>query len=283
MIIQGEHLGTGAGTGTTRQANSTWKMRVQKSIYKSKSSQFTCRTQKWFFVILWWLSTQQAMGNGYNGNLLPPLLFFLITWLHLWLSARTFCAIDLLGLDWVLIYCQETNWSPRYRICLLSFAILLGLDLYPGSCCNCWRWCSMASGARVGKIYPLHEADVSCLDLFYYVIMSLLPQQINHHIVGMVIWSIGQVQGKEELLLGRQQSRCLNLNWCAAGHQLFEASTKWCCFGARWPGALSVWFYWCNQLIATSTKWCSLCADLGSDMHPLSWFKAHSQIWKELC
>ena len=24
----------------------------------------------------------------------------------------------------------------------------------------------MASGARVGKIYPLDEADVSCLDLF---------------------------------------------------------------------------------------------------------------------
>ena len=76
MIIQGEHLGTGAGTGTTRQANSTWKMRVQKSIYKSKSSQFTCRTQKWFFVILWWLSTQRAIGNGYNGNLLPPLPIF---------------------------------------------------------------------------------------------------------------------------------------------------------------------------------------------------------------
>ena len=54
--------------------------------------------------------------------------------------------------------------------------------------------------------------------------MSLLPQQINHHIVGMVIWSFGQVQGKEELLLGRQQSRCLDLNWCAAGHQLIEAS-----------------------------------------------------------
>ena len=87
MIIQGEHLGTGAGTGTTRQANSTWKMRVQTSIYKSKSSQFTCRTQKWFFVILWWLSTQRAMGNGYNGNLLPPLLFG-VSSLHLSFQSR---------------------------------------------------------------------------------------------------------------------------------------------------------------------------------------------------
>ena len=116
-------------------------------------------------------------------------LFFLITWLHLWLSARTFCAIDLLGLDWVLIYCQETNWSPRYRICLLSFAILLGLDLYPGSC---WLWCSMASGARVGKIYPLDEADVSCLDLFIlccYVSFATVDKSSYCGHGHLVIWS----------------------------------------------------------------------------------------------
>ena len=205
-------------------------------------------------------------------------LFFLITWLHLWLSARTFCAIDLLGLDWVLIYCQETNWSPRYRICLLSFAILLGLDLYPGSC---WRWCSMASGARVGKIYPLDEADVSCLDLFIMLLCLFCHSRL---IIILWAWSFGHLviwssarQGR--IITGKttEQVSRFKLVRCRPPVDW----SKWCCFGDRWPGALSVWFYWCNQLTATSTKWCSLCADLCSDMHPLSWFKAHSQIWKE--
>ena len=79
----------------------------------------------------------------------------------------------------------------------------------------------MASGARVGKIYRLDEADVSCLDLFIMLLCLFCHSRL---IIILWAWSFGQVQGKEELLLGRQQNSCLDLNWCAAGHQLIEAS-----------------------------------------------------------